>query len=212
MVKHKAYKPKNQHRPKKRKRLFSPGMLVGIVLGFLMVTSMFGFITAYTDQSQTTLQYNEFRFEQTTRGFATDVDGQTLEFSYFPESVESISVDQQVIDKLKGVNALTLTYDPESEINQSAALVQYNLGSLYEEALDVYVTRALTNNTLFDSLPQADCEQATQFVPVVKLTKANQTRVSQQGNCILVEATSDVDMIRLQDRISYGLLGVINDG
>lgn len=212
MVKEHAYRPKRQHKPMQKKRFFSPGMMVGIFLGMLMVGSMFGFIASYTSGGdQNALVYNGFKFTQTRYGYATEVEGTQFEFSYAPQSVEYINISKDIINALSSANAVVITYDDESMINQSGALVQFNLGQLYEEVLGAYVTRALVNNSRFDTMEQADCDSATQFVPVIKIVQGETTSVTRQGDCFIMSALNDLDMIRLQDRLSYGLVGVIKD-
>lgn len=210
MVKEHAYKPKRQHKPQPKKRWVTPGILVGIFLGFLMVTSIFGFLGAYTSNgSGGTLDYNGHTFQQTALGYTTTINDISLEFSYFPDSVAHLNVSQDIVDLIKSTKALTVTYDPVSPINQSAGLIQFNLEQLYDKALGIYVTRSLTDNSAFPTLANATCADATPYVPVILLEQGDVTQVSLEGSCIHMTAIGDQDLVRIHDLLAYRLLGVI---
>lgn len=64
-----------------------------------------------------------------------------------------------------------------------------------------------TNNT-FD-MPIITCEDATPVVPIIYFKQSNQTKVSLEENCIIVEARNNIDILRIKDRLLYSMLGII---
>lgn len=213
MAKKEAYKPKRQYIPKEKRKLFNPAILVAVFFGFVMVTSTIGFIASYSDPSANgeVILVGDHEFVRTQRGFGIVIDDVPLEFTYLPDSVASIELDQAIVDTLKQSKSIIVTYEPESPINGSAGLVQYNLEQLYDKVLGGYVQRSVINNTDYPTLSSADCSDATEFIPVLKFEFGNLTHFSREGNCIIATSTHDFDTIRLHDRLSYRLLGVTTE-
>ena len=60
-----------------------------------------------------------------------------------------------------------------------------------------------------NNFPVLSCDDATEFVPVVYFKSGNFTKISLENNCILAEAAAHADVIRLKDRLVYGILGII---
>jgi len=211
MAKDTAYKPKRQYVPQDKKRMFSPAMLVAVFFGGIMVTSTLGFIGAYSGGEAGSIVYGDYNFVRTQRGYGVTVNDVQLEFSYFPDVLKDIEISDDIVTLLGSTKSIIVTYDPESSLNQSAGLIQYNLEQLYDNALNSYAQRSVTNNTLFPSLSQATCADATQFVPVLILEEGNETKFVREGNCVHAIARYDQDAIRLHDRLAYRLLGVMSE-
>ena len=213
MGKSKKFKPKKQYTPQGKKKLFSPGALVAIFIGFVMVSSTLGFIASYTTGGGTgaKVPYGEYTFTQTQRGYALVLDDVELEFSYFPESLTHIQISDDIVSTLKNSKQVIVTYDPSSSINGSAGLIQYNLEQVYDKVFDSFASRALINNTAYPQIPQADCSDATEFVPVLVWELGNESRMIKDGNCIHAQALSDFDAIRLHDKLLYLMIGVMQE-
>jgi len=209
MVKQEAYKPKQQYKPQQKKKMFSPAILVAVFFGGIMVLSTVGFIGSYGGGSAGDLVYGDFTFTQTQGGYVVKVNDVSLEFSYFPQALESINISDTIVNTIKTPRAIVMTYNPESKINQSAGLIQYNYEQIFDKVLGAYAQRSVTNNTLFETLDEADCSDATQFVPVLMWEHGNKTAIYQEGFCVHAVAANDFEAIRLADRLAYRLIGVM---
>ncbi|HLC84491.1 MAG TPA: hypothetical protein VJH22_01735 [Candidatus Nanoarchaeia archaeon] len=210
MVKEEAYRPKRQHNPTPKKRLFSPSTLIAIFFGLIMMTSTIGFIASYTSDGSDTVTYNGFKFVRTNQGYSVVVNEQELLFGALPDSLTNILLDDQIVDRIRDAESVTLTYDPQSQINTTGGLIEYELENVLGQVLDIYVQRAVINNTPFPSLLQADCSQATVYVPVISWELGNESAFKLEGDCIRAIARSDIDALRLSERLSYRLLGVMS--
>ena len=208
MVKEDAFKPKRQHNPTPKKRFFSPSVLVAIFFGLIMMTSTIGFIASYTSGSDAAT-YNGYRFIRTNQGFSVVVNEVELQFATLPDSLTNIPLDDQIVNRIRDAKSVTLTYDPQSQLNTTGGLIEYDLENILGQVLDIYVQRAVTNNTPFPSLLQADCSQATPFVPVISWDLGNESAFTLDKDCIRATARSDIDALRLSERLSYRLLGVM---
>jgi len=213
MGKNRKFKPKRQYIPNGKKKLVSPAALVAVFIGFVMVSSTLGFIAAYTTGGGTgaKVPYGEYTFSQTPRGYALELDDVELEFSYFPESLTHIKIPNDIVNTLKNSKQIIVTYDASSSINGSAGLIQYNLEQVYDKVFKSFVTRALINNTAYPQIQQADCSDATEFVPVLVWELGNESRMYKEGNCIHAQALSDFDAIRLHDKLLYRMIGVMQE-
>ena len=59
------------------------------------------------------------------------------------------------------------------------------------------------------NIPVITCADATPTVPVLYFQRTNETKVYREGSCIILEAATDFDLLRLKDRILYGIFGVM---
>ncbi len=210
MVKEQAYRPKKHHVPAQKKRWISPSTLIAIFFGLIMMTSTIGFIASYTSDGSDKVTYNGFKFIRTNQGFSVTINEQELLFGALPDSLTNIPLEDQIVNRIRDAESVTLTYDPLSQINTTGGLIEYDLENVLGQVLDIYVQRAVTNNTPFPSLLQADCSQATAFVPVISWELGNESTFKFDGDCIRATARSDIDALRLSERLSYRLLGVMS--
>lgn len=171
-----------------------------------MVASILGFMMDYyTSQS---FHYGKYKFTRTDTGFSTVIDKKDVSFDFLPQDVNLTDFDNAVVDRIKSTKMFYMTYD----LNSSNALT---LGRVsYETAItlgnfNVFVQPAFTNLSKFN-LPVVTCANATPFVPVVYFKDSNQTRAYMDSDCIVLESVSDVDFLRLKDRLLYGFFGIIS--
>ncbi|MEK6948680.1 MAG: hypothetical protein AABX34_00555, partial [Nanoarchaeota archaeon] len=61
------------------------------------------------------------------------------------------------------------------------------------------------------NFPIITCNQSTNFVPVIYFKSSNATKVYLDNNCITAEALTQADVIRVKDRLVYGILGIIKN-
>ena len=58
-------------------------------------------------------------------------------------------------------------------------------------------------------MPIIACDDATPLIPVIYFVESNETKIYKQENCIIAEADTSVDVIRIKDRLLYGIHGII---
>ena len=183
-------------------------MIVGGFFAFLMIASIAGFALNFVSGGGNVQKYNGFKFVYRGQNWQTQINGKTHDFFFFPGELEYITLAKDVNNFLKKDHkVITVTYDQNSTIASNLAEAQY---ILEQELLDkITVTRALTNNT-GTQLPKADCVDATEKNPVIKLAEGNESIVKLENNCLTLQAVNLNDLYETTERISYAALGVMN--
>jgi hypothetical protein len=65
------------------------------------------------------------------------------------------------------------------------------------------------NTTADTGTPVVTCSDANNKTMVIWITLSQKNIVYSYGNCVILEATSYRDMIRVADRLMYNLLGIM---
>ncbi|MBI4451166.1 hypothetical protein HY642_04280 [Candidatus Woesearchaeota archaeon] len=181
-------------------------MLVGAFIIAIMVLSAFGFILNYTSPGQA-LTYGDYTFKLKNGQYETKVDGRRVSFNLPPQYVEDINATPGIAATLQGP-LLFVTYDPGSNFASDMAAAQLFLEEVLPALKGTTVIRGVTQTN--SSLPVVTCANATGTVPVLSLAESNQsTQILLENNCIIAAARNGKDFVRLQDRILYLALGVM---
>ena len=90
---------------------------------------------------------------------------------------------------------------------EGIALAEYQMGITLSN-FDVFTRNGFTNQTKYNA-PIITCSDATNFVPVIYFAKGNATKIYMEGSCVIAQAGNHADVIRLKDRLVYGILGII---
>ncbi len=181
-------------------------MIIGLIIAFLMVSSIFGFVIDFAAQpSVKKLKYNDVKFRLANQQYFATIDGVERAFVFFPGDLEFIQVPanmKSVLDK----PVLTVSYDPKSDIAENMGQAQY----YFEVQLngEKTIEKALTNNE-GTGLPQKTCADATSEQPVIELRKADKSVVSAEGNCVILSALDAYDLYQQTERLIYVMLGVM---
>ncbi|MBW2988688.1 hypothetical protein KY358_00055 [Candidatus Woesearchaeota archaeon] len=181
------------------------GAIVVFFISFIMATSIIGFL--YGGESDT-VKYDEFRFRRTDIGWSARIGDKILDFSFFPSEVENINLSQDIVVSLLNRPEIDTTSELDSLFSEEIALAQYNMAVALNN-IRVYVRKGAVEEDNEFGLPSITCEDATSSVPVIYFMRSNQTKVSLEDNCIIAEARSSVDILRIGDRLLYSMLGII---
>jgi hypothetical protein len=154
------------------------------------------------------VRYNGITFTPSSKGVLATIHGTRYAFNYLPTQVEGIHTDPGVGDLLKQP-VLYLSYDPASNYSQSMAAVQYYLLDLLGGQYNVYVIPSVTQNESI-RLPIVTCANATAAQPVLLFSEDNATRIGVNGTCITATAESEQDVYRLEDKLVFLALGVMD--
>ncbi|MFH0868565.1 MAG: hypothetical protein V1831_04600 [Candidatus Woesearchaeota archaeon] len=175
-------------------------------IGFIMVFSVFGVIFWGDGDSAETMRYNGFKFVNKGSFLSVNVDGREAMFTYFPSDVEIIPVDGNLIERLKGVIEIDATSDFNDTFAEDIALAEYQM-SITLNNFGLFARNGFTTkNNNFDVIT---CEDSSNFVPVIYFKSSNETKVYLDGDCMIAEASSGIDVLRIKDRLVYGILRVI---
>ena len=180
-------------------------MWMGLFIAFIMVFSIFGFVVDFALQPSQKLKYGDYKFRVVDQRYITKIDGQEHVFAFFPLDLEYIQLTDDV-KRLLAAPVLTITYNPESNLSQNFGEAQYYFElQLQNKAVE----RAVTNNQGLD-LPQKSCADATEQQPVIELQTGVASKISAEGNCIVITSLDAYDVYQQVERIIYITLGVMS--
>jgi len=188
------------------------GLYITLVLAALMILSVFG-IVQNQDAGQT-YNYEGHKFVYNNRDYQYDtkIDGVTVKFSNIPQDLLNLEVPSGAIEKLKAVEVISVSYDPQSVYAEMLGGMQKDLSEELYDHKKTIVQIGLLNATEY-SLPEISCDDATPENPVLIFEivneTANKTGFIEKNNCFVVKGISQVEMIQYFDRIRYGLYDII---
>ena len=181
--------------------------IFSLIVIFVMVFSVFGFVLNFVANPDTVTEYGDYKFRATPDGYKTKINGKEFIFISLPSYLEFISLPKKAIELLTGRQAYTLTYNPESGLKEIQAGAQYYMEQQLQKT-NIYLERGLTNNT-GTSLPQRTCTDATEFQPVIYMKQSNESSITAEKNCIIIQSQDQQDVPQQMERILYTILGVM---
>ena len=186
------------------------GLIVFVVL--IMIGTTFSFVFFGFEPQNDVVRYNGMKFiangnPSQGRLWIVKINGKEAAFSFLPGEVENIISVEGLSSKLQGKFEIDVTSDFNSTFAQPIALAQHQM-SLTLGAYDIYLRKGFTTNNTFN-FPVITCNDSTSAVPVIYYKHGNSTIIHSENNCIIAEASSNSDFIRVKDRIIYSMLGVI---
>lgn len=176
--------------------------IIFVVMGTSFSFVFFGFSTV-TEK----VKYKGISFTNNNNVWIAKITGKYAAFSFLPGDVEGIFAFNDSLARLQNKLEIDSTYDLNSTFAQSIALAQHQLG-LTLETYNIYLRKGFTTNNSFN-LPVITCDDATATVPVVYFKYGNSSSIHLSDNCVIAEASTNTDFIKVKDRILYGMLGVI---
>ena len=183
------------------------GLILFLVV--IMLGTSFSVVLYYGFQGQSqSAKYNGIKFVSNGNFWIAEIEGRQAAFTFLPADVENIPAANDFSKVLQGKYEMDSTSESNSTFRESIAQAQYQM-ELTLEVYNIYLRKGFTANSTFTKIPIITCANATQNVPVIYFSKSNSTNINLKGNCIVAEALTNTDVIRVKDRLLYGLLGVM---
>lgn len=205
-VRHTLRSNDDYERRRQRRVLFASLFIIAI-----MVFSTFAYyITGTNGQDQLVYGDYEFSLKPIDYGsvWITYINNQEVEFQTLPVQVTYLQVDPTAIDLLRNANNIVLTADTNITM-EDASFIDYarlQLGLAIPKTMNA-ITAANEQYTL----PVVDCSMASPQMPVVYFTMSNETGVTVEGSCILLNGQI-TDILRLKDRIIFEYYDILKNG
>jgi hypothetical protein len=198
----KKFKEKREKKQSRKKQIFLALFIVAI-----MSLSILGFLMGESDSNK--VKYGNYTFIGTNQGWQLTINKQNLFFQYVPQNVGDINISSDIATVLKVTPEIDITSDASDRNNQSIALLDYELQKASIQTRKFYVRSGFTTNvTGVNTILR--CENSTGSLPIIYIKTGNETRIYYNGVCIVMEARSGQEFLRLKDRILYTILGVMN--
>lgn len=153
------------------------------------------------DSAAKNMDYKGQKFYLTSNGFMTVLNNKQMFFAYFPADLENISTNFDLNIESDKVYFL---YNPIDETNFDSNMNK--LGKIIYE-LNIRPVKACSQEENCPDIPVVDCEEEIQKF---FFKEANQTSITQDQNCIVLNAESKMDMDMLIEIINYKILGIMN--
>ena len=183
--------------------------VIMVFLVAIMVLSGFSAVFFGFGDQGAKKKYSGFTFLETPQGYYVSVEGQRLGFDYYPTDLEDMNIDAGALAALKDKVQLDISSNLNDALNQSIALVEYNMLQKLRLTGSTFLRiGAAANNTY--GLPIITCEQATASVPVIFFRKGNASKIALEHDCIIAESTDHYGLVRIGDRIIYSMLGIMD--
>lgn len=190
-----------------KKKEKSRGKFFSIFIVVIMSMSIIGFLIGGGGGGEQKLEYNDQTFTRRGNEWVTLVNNRQLVFDYFPEQVEDIKINPEIIAKLKTLE-IDITYDINDSFAETIALSQYMMQQNLGAVTNIYLRQGLTTSNDFN-IPIITCDDATDSVPVLYFKQSNETKIYLEENCIMIEADSEAELLMIKDRLLYGYFEVI---
>lgn len=178
-------------------------LLTGLIV-FLMIASVLGYAAYQWDAGET---YNGYEFVRIEDYWTTDIGNARLQFHFLPADVEDIELAGNV-----DYEEYFLVHNSSANMTPMASstmdLVKYEMYLHLKEKFGIPAELATTEKTNASRMAIA-CKDATPFIGVIEYSYANNTQIVNENNCIKVEAESESMMVKANDRLLYGLAGII---
>ncbi|MCH8003988.1 MAG: hypothetical protein IH934_05140 [Nanoarchaeota archaeon] len=183
------------------------------IFGYILIITMFGSVFTVVffgfqsgGRASGSVDYNGFEFINRGAYWSTTIDGREALFTYLPSDLGLIILSNDVINRLRNVVQIDATSEFNDTFAEPIALAQFQMGSTLNN-FNIFVRSGFTSEQ--QAFPVITCNQSTNFVPVIYFRSSNVTSVSLKNNCVVVEALNGIDVVRVKDRLVYGILDII---
>jgi hypothetical protein len=183
------------------------------ILGLILVITMFGSVFAFIffgfsggGSASGVFEYNGFELVDRGTHWSTMIDGREALFSYLPDDLGFVFITDDIANKIRNKAQIDITSEFEDVLAEPIALAQFQMQTTFNN-FNIFLRNGFTSQ--YQSFPIVTCAHATEFVPVIYFTSGNATKLSMVGSCVIAEAATAADVIRIKDALSYKILGII---
>lgn len=193
---------------KKQNKIEKRNKAIVLFIALIMISSVFGVIFFGFSPAETKLKYNDLTFTQKNNYWTVNINKKLAFFNYFPTEVENIKINSEIINNIKNTLEVDFTSDFNSTSNEDIAFAQYQLANMLNTHFNIYLREGFTSENEHN-FPVILCKDATKTVPIFYFKESNQTNIYVEEDCVIMEFKDGKDVIKIKDRILYGLFNII---
>lgn len=173
---------------------------------FIIVIMVFSSFLMGMDQSTTSGKYNGHKFAYLNNQWVTTLNNYEMSFYFHPSEVDYLNLTNP-----ENLHAplIYVTFDP-NETNEYIELSRLKL-DLAAQSTDTFFSPGVTQPSAEYNFSQVTCRNATPYIPVIFFQKSNLTEIEYNQNCYILKAESNLDFVKLTERIIYQITGVITE-
>lgn len=188
-------------------------MFFGIFMIAVMLFSTFAYYMTTTPGTENQLEYGDYEFSYRDLGggagvLVAEVGGQEVEFQNLPVQVGFLQVDPQAIVLLQNANQVALSTSTNLS-QENASIIDYARLQLTLAMPKAF--NAMSEADARYALPVFTCADATQQLPVLLLVPGNESSVTVEGSCIILQG-QDRSLLQLKDRLIFEYYGIMSNG
>ncbi|MBT3463916.1 hypothetical protein HOD20_04335 [archaeon] len=198
---------------KKKKKQERVKVFFGIFVTVIMITSLGGFFVNNQNSSDGTLvtiDGKEYSFVPNQRSFSVKSEfiGGDVEMFFYPSDLQSIDFPDAIGKKLFGAPSVIIAFNPDEEdlSYQNSFRIQMN-DDFIKARKNIH--NGVTNFSVQYPFPLFNCENATDYEPVIILKNSNITKIYESDNCITIEA-NNAEYFKIRDIIAQYIFGFIS--
>jgi len=176
---------------------------MGWFIIIVMVMGVGGIISAGINEKQDAVEptkYNGYDFYEQYGQWSATIRGQQYLFLNSPMDLENISIPLNINSWL-AKEKVYLAYVPNDQLVVDS-YIQLLGAVLYQNGIIPQQACAVEKDC--PDIPVINCEKEG-----VILLSGDETIISQDNNCLILQATDDLKMQKLTERVAYQILGVI---
>lgn len=173
---------------------------------FMTLSMVFSIFAIFIGNQSNQLKYNGFKFTLTNEGYKVKVGDRFHTFSNYPSHLERFNFSDDSKKLLSESVAIAMIFNPNLTIDDLSYIDYARFD--FDDKIDKPVYFAITEESESYLLPVLDCKNATSEIPFLVFNISTDTSIVEDGNCIVMNAKL-MDIIALEERIAYQMLGVM---
>ncbi len=164
-------------------------------------------------------EYNGYAVKRHSYGYSITVystysnklneEPHIVNLRYGPKDLEDIKVEKSLKETILNSDQIYITTNPNESGKISIATIDIGkvLGTADWGVFKISTSSALTEP--FGNITVKTCKDAVDKTTVLYLKTGNETRLYSEDRCIILEGKTEDDVIKLADRLTLNLLGVM---
>lgn len=192
-------------RSSKRER--NRNIFISIIIAGILISSVLAFIYG-GDMDENEFEYNindkTYTFGKSFNKYYLDINNDRIFFYNLPDQID-INLSSDISERIINSQMFYITFNPEEEELSHIDLARFELSNEFFKN-NIYIVNAVTVNSTDYELPVIDCENATMFVPVIKLVIGDKN-LTVDNNCVIFQGKG-LDFVKFRDLLIYKLYEV----
>lgn len=171
----------------KRKQLYI--YLIGVFIISIMVFSVINL----NSETEKIIEYNGLKFIETSSSYIANKENRQIQIITNPKDLKDIQTQKINLNTLNSLSKIYISLNPYSSY-QTALYDFYRNINLAPLKIDA----CYEDSELCSNLPIKTCADATSTIGVIIFKEANETLVSLNSNCLIIQGK---DLLKVTDKL-----------
>jgi len=132
-----------------------------------------------------------------------------LDVRHDPLSLEDIPIDRSIKKKMADDQQVFITWDPGKGLTVTTTMAGLELIKVIPNNQLFAIPTNTSFTEPYNDRPVMRCEDATSYTTVIYLKLGEETSVTTDGNCIILQGQTEEDIVRAADRLVLYILGIM---